>query len=170
MSTDENESEIEVETAAAPVAAAVPHLGTPVAEPKEPLRGVTKDKPLCTVGRRKAAQARLRIWPGDGKCNVNGKKLDGYFSLEVDRANAMRPLALTGGLEKYDCRVTVRGGGNTGQADAIALSIARALSLLEPVHMPALRNAGLLTRDARVKERKKYGRRGARRGFQFSKR
>jgi small subunit ribosomal protein S9 len=166
MSTDENE--IETETTTAP--AAVPHQGTPVAEPREPLRGVTAEKPLCTVGRRKAAQARLRIWPGAGKVEVNGRKLDGHFSLEVDRANAMRPLALTGGLEKYDCRVTVRGGGNTGQADAIALSIARALSLLEPVHMPALRNAGLLTRDARVKERKKYGRRGARRGFQFSKR
>ena len=166
MSTEENE----IETTTPAPAAAVPHQGTPVAEPKEPLRGVTAEKPLCTVGRRKAAQARLRIWPGDGKCNINGRKLDLYFSQEVDRANAMRPLAVTGGLEKYDCRVTVRGGGNTGQADAIALSIARALSLLEPVHMPRLREAGLLTRDARVKERKKYGRRGARRGFQFSKR
>jgi small subunit ribosomal protein S9 len=136
----------------------------------EPPKNVTKANPYCTVGRRKSAQARARTWPGEGKTTVNGRTLENYFSLEVDRTTALRPFALTGALGKYDVMVTIRGGGATGQADAIALALARAIADLEPVTHRAMRDSGLLTRDARVKERKKYGRRGARRGFQFSKR
>ena len=136
----------------------------------EPPKNVTQRNPICTVGRRKAAQARARTWPGAGKVTINGRPIDGYFSLPVDRTTALRPLELVGSAKKYDVRVKVLGGGSTGQADAVSLALARAVMILEPVTQRALRQAGLLTRDARVKERKKYGRRGARRGFQFSKR
>jgi len=131
---------------------------------------ITAENPLCTVGRRKKAHARARIHPGEGKVSVNGRTLDDYFSLSVDRTTATRPFAMTCGLKKYDVSVRVSGGGPTGQADSIALALARAIAILEPVTHRAMRDSGLLTRDARVKERKKYGRRGARRGFQFSKR
>jgi small subunit ribosomal protein S9 len=163
MSTDEAAVETETVTtviAPAPVAAPLP----------EPPKNITARNPLCTVGRRKAAQARARIHPGEGKVSVNGRTLENYFSLEVDRTTALRPFALTGALKKYDLKVNVVGGGATGQADAIALAVARAIAILEPVTHRQMRDSGLLTRDARVKERKKYGRRGARRGFQFSKR
>jgi small subunit ribosomal protein S9 len=166
MSTEENVPDIDEMTDETPVIAAAP--AAPVLP--EPLTGVTAEKPLCTVGRRKSAQARVRIWPGEGKVVVNGKSLDKHFALHVDQTDAMRPLAIAGALKKYDVRVKVLGGGPTGQAGAISLGLARAIVLLEPVHHRALRAAGLVTRDARVKERKKYGRRGARRGFQFSKR
>jgi small subunit ribosomal protein S9 len=166
MSTEENVPDIDEMTDEAPVAA--PAVPAPVV--REPLTGVTKEKPLCTVGRRKSAQARVRIWPGEGKISVNGRPLEQHFSLHVDQTDAMRPLAVAGATKKYDVLVNVLGGGPTGQAGAISLGIARAIVLLEPVHHRALRAAGLVTRDARVKERKKYGRRGARRGFQFSKR
>lgn len=144
----------------APVAAALPAAPT----------NITKLNPLCTVGRRKKAKARVRIYPGDGKVSVNERTLEQYFSLSVDRTTATRPFAMTCGLKKYDVSVKVSGGGATGQADAIALALARGIAILEPVTHRAMRDSGLLTRDARVKERKKYGRRGARRGFQFSKR
>ena len=143
-----------------PVIAALPQAPT----------NITARHPLCTVGRRKKAQARARIHPGEGKVVVNDRSLEQYFSLEVDRTTAMRPFAATCGLSKYDVHVKVGGGGGTGQADAIALALARAICILEPATHRAMRDSGLLTRDARVKERKKYGRRGARRGFQFSKR
>ena len=162
MSTDENEPTTNAAPTAAEqaIAAVLP----------EPPKNVTEKNPVCTVGRRKSAQARARTWPGSGKVTVNGRELDGYFSLPVDRTTALRPLELVGSGKKYDIRVKVLGGGPTGQADAVSLAVARAIVILEPVNMRTLRQAGLLTRDARVKERKKYGRRGARRGFQFSKR
>jgi small subunit ribosomal protein S9 len=162
MSTDETEPTTTAAPSAAEqaIAAVLP----------EPPKNVTERNPVCTVGRRKAAQARARIWPGDGKVTVNGRTLDTYFSLSVDRTTALRPFGLVGALKKYDVRVKVLGGGSTGQADAISLALARAISILEPANQHTLRLAGLVTRDARVKERKKYGRRGARRGFQFSKR
>jgi small subunit ribosomal protein S9 len=165
MSTEENVPDLDEMTEEAPAAAA-----PAAAALREPLTGVTAEKPLCTVGRRKSAQARVRIWPGEGKILVNGRPLEKHFALPVDQTDAMRPLAVAGALKKYDVRVKVLGGGPTGQAGAISLGLARAIALLEPVHHRALRAAGLVTRDARVKERKKYGRRGARRGFQFSKR
>ena len=162
MSTDENEPTTTAAPSAAEqaIAAVLP----------EPPKNVTEKNPVCTVGRRKAAQARARIWPGTGKVTVNDRSLDNYFSLPVDRTTALRPFELVGAAKKYDVRVKVLGGGSTGQADAISLALARAISIFEPVNMRTMRKAGLLTRDARVKERKKYGRRGARRGFQFSKR
>lgn len=173
MSTDSTPEKVSELTSladlvAAPAAAA---NATPAAATlPEPPKDITAANPLCTVGRRKAAQARSRMWPGEGKIQVNGKGLDAYFSIDIDRFNAVRPLALVGAAKRYDFRVKVTGGGPSGQANAIALAFARAISIMEPANMRALREAGLLTRDARVKERKKYGRRGARRGFQFSKR
>lgn len=162
MSTDETEPTTSAAPSAAEqaIAAVLP----------EPPKNVTEQNPVCTVGRRKSAQARARTWPGDGKVTVNGRTIDGYFSLPVDRTTALRPLELVGAAKKYNVRINVLGGGPTGQADAVSLALARAVSILEPVNMRTMRQAGLLTRDARVKERKKYGRRGARRGFQFSKR
>jgi small subunit ribosomal protein S9 len=162
MSTDETEPTPSAAPSAAEqaIAAVLP----------EPPKNVSQRNPVCTVGRRKSAQARARTWPGTGKVTVNGRAIDGYFSLPVDRTTALRPLDLVGSAKKYDVRINVMGGGPTGQADAVSLAMARAISILEPVHMRTMRQAGLLTRDARVKERKKYGRRGARRGFQFSKR
>ncbi len=165
MSTEENVPDMDEMTEEAPVAAA-----PAPAVVREPLKDVTKQKPLCTVGRRKSAKARIRIWPGEGKLTVNGRALAVHFPLSVDQTDAVRPLAIAGAEKKYDAIVNVAGGGPTGQAGAISLGFARAISLLEPVHHEALRAAGLITRDARTKERKKYGRRGARRGFQFSKR
>lgn len=162
MSTDESLPTENVTTVIAPEPAPAPL--------PEPPKDITAKNPLCTVGRRKSAQARSRLWPGQGKVTVNGRAIDAYFALPVDRTTALRPLALANVSEKYDIRVNVTGGGPTGQADAIALAVARAVAIMEPAHMRPLRQAGLLTRDARVKERKKYGRRGARRGFQFSKR
>ena len=143
----------------------------PVAQalPEAP-KNITARNPLCTVGRRKKSQCRTRIHPGEGKVTVNGRSLDQYFSLSVDRTTAMRPLEMSGAAKRYDVSVKVAGGGSTGQADSIALSLARAIAILEPATHRSMRDSGLLTRDARVKERKKYGRRGARRGFQFSKR
>jgi len=167
MSTEENAPDLDEMIDEEPVVAAAP---APVAATREPLTGVTKEKPLCTVGRRKSAQARIRIWPGDGKMTINGRSIAQHFPLHVDQTDAVRPLTIAGAEKKYDVFVNVTGGGPTGQAGAISLGLARAITLLEPVHHPALRSAGLVTRDARVKERKKYGRRGARRGFQFSKR
>ena len=165
MSTEVNAPAATVEpvTVIAPPAPATATL-------PEPPKNITARNPLCTVGRRKKAQCRTRVHPGEGKVSVNGRSLDGYFSLSVDRTTAMRPLAMAGATKRYDVRVTVKGGGCTGQADAIALALARAIAILEPVQHRSMRDSGLLTRDARVKERKKYGRRGARRGFQFSKR
>ena len=162
MSTDETEPTTTAAPSAAEqaIAAVLP----------EPPKNVTERNPVCTVGRRKSAQARARTWPGDGKVTVNGRAIDAYFSLPVDRTTALRPMELVGSGKKYNVRINVEGGGPTGQADAISLAVARAVMIFEPANMRTLRQAGLLTRDARVKERKKYGRRGARRGFQFSKR
>jgi small subunit ribosomal protein S9 len=163
MSTDEAAP---VPTPApSPVPAPVPEAA-PLPEPPK----ATKRHPLCTVGRRKKAQARLRIWHGEGAFQVNGRALADYFSMGADRAAATRALDAAGVLKKYDVSVKVTGGGSSGQADATALAVARAVIRLEPAFNRQLRDAGLLSRDARVKERKKYGRRGARRGFQFSKR
>jgi small subunit ribosomal protein S9 len=158
------------EETAPPITVISPEPVATTAPLPEAPKDITAENPLCTVGRRKTAQARARIHPGEGRISVNGRSLDEHFSLEVDRTTATRPFAMTCGLKKYDVKLTVSGGGPTGQADAIALALARGVAILEPVTHRALRDAGLLTRDARVKERKKYGRRGARRGFQFSKR
>ena len=122
------------------------------------------------LGRRKSAVARVRIKPGAGGFLVNGRPVDQFFCTTQTRKRARESLALTSSLEGYDVWCKVTGGGPNGQADAVVLGIARALKKINPAWDDVLRQNGLLTRDSRMKERKKYGRRGARRGFQFSKR
>jgi small subunit ribosomal protein S9 len=122
------------------------------------------------TGRRKTAVARVRIRPGEGKITINRRALDDYFYSEQHRKAVLAPLEQTGMRDRVDLVVRVRGGGITGQADACKLGIARALKLYSSEVEESLRSGSLLTRDGRMKERKKYGLRGARRGTQFSKR
>ena len=122
------------------------------------------------LGRRKKAVARVRLKPGAGGFVINGRPMEEYFPTIQSRQRAAGPLTATENTSSYDVYVNVFGGGPTGQANAVSLGIARALKVLNPALDEPLREHGLLTRDAREKERKKYGRRGARRGFQFSKR
>jgi len=122
------------------------------------------------VGRRKTSVARVIMVPGTGKITVNRRALENFFPLETLRADVMKPLEATQSTGKFDVRVNVEGGGSTGQAGAIKLGIARALVALSDDHKPTLRAAGLLTRDPRMVERKKYGQKKARKRFQFSKR
>lgn len=122
------------------------------------------------TGRRKKSIARVRLVPGTGVITVNQRDLDDYFGYETLKMIARAPLALTDNLNKYDVRVNVYGGGTTGQAGAIRHGIARALIVADPELRGALKKAGFLTRDPRMKERKKYGLKAARRAPQFSKR
>ena len=122
------------------------------------------------TGRRKRAVARVRVRAGEGKFEINKRPLEAYFSEEKDRIDVIAPLKATETFGKVDVFVNVQGGGFTGQAGAIVLGVARALKTANPEYDNVLRAGGYLTRDSRVVERKKYGRRGARRSFQFSKR
>uniref|UniRef100_A0A7V4G8H4 Small ribosomal subunit protein uS9 n=1 Tax=Desulfobacca acetoxidans TaxID=60893 RepID=A0A7V4G8H4_9BACT len=122
------------------------------------------------VGKRKSAVARVYLRPGTGRIVVNQKDFLEYFPLETTRNLARQPLTLANAGPDLDILVNVRGGGPEGQAGAIKHGLSRALALWNPDLRPVLKKAGLLTRDARIKERKKYGRRGARRGCQYSKR
>jgi len=122
------------------------------------------------TGRRKSSVARVRILPGTGQRLVNGRPLDQYLNREVLTIVANQPFVVTETAARFDLVGTVRGGGTTGQAGALALGIARALKSYDPGLKPALDKSGLLTRDPRMKERKKYGQPGARKRFQFSKR
>lgn len=122
------------------------------------------------TGRRKKSIARVRLMPGDGKFIVNGRELDEYFGLETLKMIAKQPLALTNTEGRFDIIVKVEGGGFTGQAGAIRHGIARALVNADQELKGELKKAGYLTRDPRMKERKKYGLKGARRAPQFSKR
>lgn len=122
------------------------------------------------VGRRKTAVARVVLAPGSGKVTVNGKPLDQFFPLETLRSDILKPFEVTQTQGKYDVRVNVEGGGTTGQAGAIRLSVARALVETSDDHRAPLRAAGFMTRDPRMVERKKYGQKKARKRFQFSKR
>ena len=121
------------------------------------------------VGRRKESVARVRLKAGTGVLKVNGKEADEYFRSDRDRASIRQPMAVTLDV-KYDVLAKVSGGGSTGQAGAIVMGIARAMAKVEPTLGPKLRAQGFLTRDSRMVERKKYGRRKARRRFQYSKR
>ncbi|MDI7266619.1 MAG: 30S ribosomal protein S9 [Myxococcota bacterium] len=123
-----------------------------------------------TTGKRKTAIARIHMAPGSGCITVNTRSLEDYFPREALRIQIRKPLALTKTEEAYDIAVNVRGGGLTGQAEAVRHGIARALIQVDEALRPALKKAGLLTRDARKKERKKYGQPGARKRFQYSKR
>ncbi len=122
------------------------------------------------TGRRKTAIARVRLLAGTGTILVNSKPFDSFFCTDETRRAVRAPLVAATALDQFDVNASVLGGGPTGQAGAIALGIARALKKHNPVYEPALRAAGMLTRDSRMKERKKYGKRGARRSVQFSKR
>ncbi|MFP4106220.1 MAG: 30S ribosomal protein S9 [Phycisphaerae bacterium] len=122
------------------------------------------------TGRRKKSIARVRIRPGDGKFFVNKRKFDEFFFTERDRNQVLLPLKSVDMMKEWDVYVSVNGGGYTGQAGAVSLGLSRALSDAVPAVERTLRDRGLLTRDSRMKERKKYGQRGARRRFQFSKR
>ncbi|MCK5571601.1 MAG: 30S ribosomal protein S9 [Bacteroidetes bacterium] len=122
------------------------------------------------VGRRKTSVARVMLSPGSGKITVNKRPVDQYFPLETMRSNIVKPLEVTQNLAKFDIRVNVEGGGPSGQVGAIRLGVARALVALNEENRTPLRSAGLLTRDSRMVERKKYGQKKARKRFQFSKR
>ena len=122
------------------------------------------------IGRRKNARARVRLCPGSGRILVNGRPVDEYLAREVLVTLAKQPFVATDTLDKFDVRARCDGGGLSGQAGALRLGIARALLKTDTGFRSALRKAGLLTRDARAVERKKYGQPGARKRFQFSKR
>ncbi|MBM7650542.1 small subunit ribosomal protein S9 [Bacillus ectoiniformans] len=122
------------------------------------------------TGRRKSSVARVRLVPGDGNIVINGREVEDYIPFEALRTVIKQPLVATETVSSYDVHVNVKGGGYTGQAGAIRHGISRALLQADPEFRPTLKRAGYLTRDARMKERKKYGLKGARRAPQFSKR
>ena len=122
------------------------------------------------TGRRKKSIARVYLTPGTGNITINKRNIDEYFGLETLKVIVRQPLVATETVEKFDVKVTVRGGGTTGQAGAIRHGIARALLTVDNDFRPVLKKAGFLTRDPRMKERKKYGLKAARRAPQFSKR
>ncbi len=122
------------------------------------------------TGKRKDSVAKVWLTPGNGKIIVNNKDLNDYFELNVARDLLSSPLVLTEKSDAFDINVTVMGGGKSGQAGAIRLGVSKALVLSDPDLRGILKSAGFLTRDARKKERKKYGKKGARASFQFSKR
>jgi small subunit ribosomal protein S9 len=123
-----------------------------------------------TVGRRKESVARVRLTPGTGNITINGRSMDEYFGRETSKMILVEPLKLVDQMGKLDVFVRATGGGLSGQAGAIRHGISRALCDLNPDFRPVLKKAGFMTRDARAVERKKYGRPGARKRFQFSKR
>ena len=122
------------------------------------------------TGRRKKSIARVRLYPGTGTVTINGRDIDDYFGLETLKLIVNQPFGVTGTEGKFDIVCTAKGGGISGQAGAIRHGVARALLLADATYKPALKKAGLLTRDPRMKERKKYGLKAARRASQFSKR
>jgi small subunit ribosomal protein S9 len=154
-------TDITTETEVAPEATEAP---APVA------RAPRGDRPIQTVGRRKEAIVRVRIVPGSGKITCNGRDLEAYFPSKVHQQLIKDPLVTAEKPEAFDVIANLRGGGTTGQAGALRLAIARALIVNEPDDRPALKKAGFLTRDARVKESKKYGLKKARKAPQYSKR
>ena len=122
------------------------------------------------TGRRKSSVARVYVMPGTGTITINKRDIDNYFGLETLKVVVRQPLVATDTLGKYDVIVTVKGGGTTGQAGAIRHGLARALTKVDEEYRPVLKKEGYLTRDPRMKERKKYGLKAARRAPQFSKR
>lgn len=138
------------------------------AAPREPVRDA-QGRSYAT-GKRKDAVARVWVKPGTGKFTVNGREYGKYFARPVLQMVLRQPFEIAGVVGEFDVVATVKGGGLSGQAGAVKHGISKALQLYDPTHRAALKAAGFLTRDARVVERKKYGRRKARRSFQFSKR
>ena len=143
---------------------------TPVTAPVAAKGVPDKGGFIWGTGRRKCSIARVRIRPGSGALTINGKTVEDYFKLEKDRNAVRAPLTAASGGSGLDVFVRVEGGGTTGQAGAVMQGIARALKSYDPTLLPALREGGYLTRDSRMVERKKPGKPGARRSFQFSKR
>ena len=142
--------------------------------PVEAGQEVTR-RPITTgqgngTGRRKEAIARVRIVPGSGRWQINGRALEAYFPNKVHQQIVSEPLVTLGAESQFDVIARITGGGVTGQAGALRLGVARALTLIDVENRPALKKAGFLTRDARVKERKKYGLKKARKAPQYSKR
>nr|WP_162143699.1 30S ribosomal protein S9 [Mycobacterium intracellulare] len=138
-----------------------------VAAPAEPY---VFERPIQTVGRRKEAVVRVRLVPGTGQFNLNGRTLEGYFPNKVHQQLIKAPLVTVDRVESFDVYAHLHGGGPSGQAGALRLGIARALILASPDDRPALKKAGFLTRDPRATERKKYGLKKARKAPQYSKR
>jgi small subunit ribosomal protein S9 len=131
---------------------------------------MTASSDFLGTGRRKTSVARVRLANGSGKVTVNGRPLENYFTTEVLRGQVLQPFNVTQTANRFDVRINVRGGGPSGQAGAARHGIARALLHADGSFRPVLKSNGLLTRDPRMKERKKYGQPGARKRFQFSKR
>jgi len=156
------EPEAPTETAVETPAPAPEQAETPAPASNEPF--------FWGTGRRKKAVARVRVRRGTGQFTINKRKYDEYFPLDKDRQAIMSPLEAGSIKNTLDIWVNVQGGGPTGQAGAVSLGLARAIAKALPEAEPALRSNGLLTRDARMSERKKYGQKGARKRFQFSKR
>lgn len=129
-----------------------------------------KENIYYATGRRKTSIARTWLKPGKGEITINNRSADEYFKVETAKAAILQPLILTNTLDSYDIKVTVLGGGISGQAGAIRHGITRALVAINPDFRQSLKRAGFIKRDPRAKERKKYGQRGARARFQFSKR
>ena len=129
-----------------------------------------KNHDMQTIGRRKESVARAYFYPGKGSIVINNRDIDKYFSRDTSKMILKQPLELTNSLNKYDIVVNVVGGGQTGQAGAIRLAIARGLQMIDKELRSPLKKEGMLTRDSREVERKKYGQPGARKKFQFSKR
>jgi small subunit ribosomal protein S9 len=130
----------------------------------------TKAPQHLGTGRRKSAIARVRLATGTGKILINGRAFENYFPTESMRAMVSQPLTVTGNTDKFDAQITVTGGGPNGQAGAVRHGLARALLTVDANLRPVLKAEGFLTRDPRMKERKKYGQPGARKRFQYSKR
>ena len=174
MSVDDDPSSMPEtpEVAVAPVEPAASAVEAPVKAPQPKPRAskASKQEVYWATGRRKEAVARVRLIPGNGLILVNNTSFEQYFPREMWRLAIRQPLLVTQHLGKYDVLVSVNGGGATGQSGAIRLGIARALLKMDAALRPTLRSAGLLTRDPRAKERKKYGLKGARKRFQWTKR
>ncbi len=166
------------ETAAPEAAAAAPEaeaaaesIAEPIVEPQVEAPAPTNGSgPFYGTGRRKTSVARVFLRPGSGQLRVNGRPLDEFFTVPAWRKEARSPLAFLGVAEQYDAEITVKGGGPNGQAGAVRLGLARAVSLANPTLRVKLRQTGYLTRNPRMKERKKYGQKGARKRFQWTKR
>ncbi|GAA2595523.1 hypothetical protein GCM10010399_27520 [Dactylosporangium fulvum] len=162
------------ETIDAPTPAAVATVETPAPAAATaavtPTRVRRAGQPIQTVGRRKEAIVRVRLVPGTGKFQLNGRELENYFPSKVHQQSVREPLVIVEKAETVDVYANLRGGGTTGQAGALRLAIARALVENEPDDRAALKKAGFLTRDARATERKKYGLKKARKAPQYSKR
>jgi small subunit ribosomal protein S9 len=174
VETAETPAEPVAAAEAAPAESAAPAEPTPPVTPapvvKVPRSLPPTERPIQTVGRRKEAIVRVRILPGSGKFTLNGRSLEAYFPSKVHQQLVREPLSIADRVDTLDIIANLRGGGVTGQAGALRLGIARALIELDVDDRPALKKAGFLTRDARVKESKKYGLKKARKAPQYSKR